>query len=58
MPKQPEFINRFRKGAVPENIPEVTLENNGEAMGILKLIKEAGHRLGLRRQLRRQNIRK
>jgi len=28
--------------AVPENIPEVTLENNGEAMGILKLIKEAG----------------
>mgnify|MGYP001522183776 FL=1 len=37
-----EFINRFRKGAVPENIPEVTLENNGEAMGILKLIKEAG----------------
>ena len=37
-----EFINRFHKGAVPENIPEVTLENNGEAMGILKLIKEAG----------------
>ena len=37
-----EFINRFRKGAVPENIPEVTLENGGEAMGILKLIKEAG----------------
>ena len=31
-----EFINRFRKGAVPENIPEVTLENGGEAMGILK----------------------
>ena len=38
MPNQPPC----RKGAVPENIPEVTLENNGEAMGILKLIKEAG----------------
>ena len=37
-----EIVTRFRKGAVPENIPEVTLENNGEAMGILKLIKEAG----------------
>lgn len=34
-----EFINRFRKGAMPEDMPELTFE--GE-MGLANLLKEAG----------------
>ncbi|HHT7628854.1 tyrosine--tRNA ligase [Pasteurella multocida] len=34
-----EFINRFQKGAMPENMPELTFE--GE-MGLANLLKEAG----------------
>ncbi len=34
-----EFINRFQKGAIPEDMPELTFE--GE-MGLANLLKEAG----------------
>lgn len=34
-----EFINRFQKGAMPEDMPELTFE--GE-MGLANLLKEAG----------------
>ncbi|MBO2638172.1 tyrosine--tRNA ligase [Shewanella algae] len=35
------FINRFQKGAMPDNIPELTLEA-GEGLAIANLLKEAG----------------
>ena len=41
MLKLPTLPNR-NSSTASANIPEVTLENGGEAMGILKLIKEAG----------------
>lgn len=37
-----EFINRFRKGAMPEDIAEVTVKTEDGSMGLMKLIKEAG----------------
>lgn len=37
-----EFVNRFRKGEMPENIPEITVKANGDHMSITRLIKEAG----------------
>ncbi|RLV58876.1 tyrosine--tRNA ligase [Parashewanella curva] len=36
-----EFINRFQKGAMPDDIPEVELEA-GEGMALANLLKEAG----------------
>jgi len=39
---QKEFINRFRKGAMPEEIDEVTLNSQGGVLPIANLIKEAG----------------
>ncbi len=37
-----EFVNRFRKGEMPEDIPEVTVNAGADKMSITKLIKEAG----------------
>ena len=37
-----EFINRFRKGAMPDDIPEVELEFNDGKLAIANLIKNAG----------------
>jgi len=36
-----EFISRFQKGAMPDEIPEVTLECEGDSMGIAHLLKGA-----------------
>ena len=36
------FIARFQKGAMPEDIPEVTIEWNDGSIGIANLLKEAG----------------
>ena len=37
-----EFINRFRKGEMPEDIPEVTLTADNGELPIANLIKDAG----------------
>ena len=37
-----EFINRFRKGAMPEDIPEVTLNADEGVLAIANLLKNAG----------------
>ena len=39
---QQEFIDRFRKGAMPEDIPEVTLHTDGGVLQIANLLKDAG----------------
>ena len=36
------FINRFRKGAMPEEMPELTLKAPEEGLPIANLLKEAG----------------
>ena len=37
-----EFISRFQQGAMPEEIPEVTLPSQDGALGIAHLLKAAG----------------
>lgn len=37
-----EFINRFQKGAVPDDMPELTLTPEGGQIAIANLLKEAG----------------
>ncbi len=37
-----EFISRFQQGAMPEEIPEVTLPSQDGALGIAHLLKRAG----------------
>ena len=37
-----DFINRFAKGALPDDMPEVTLALEQEMMGIAALLKQAG----------------
>ncbi|HSQ80190.1 MAG TPA: tyrosine--tRNA ligase, partial [Casimicrobiaceae bacterium] len=37
-----EFEARFREGALPEDMPEVTLHANGAGMPIAQLAKQAG----------------
>lgn len=37
-----EFVNRFRKGAMPSDVPEISVDNSSEPMLLAKLIKEAG----------------
>ena len=37
-----EFIARFREGAMPEDMPELTLEAEGGTLGIAHLLKSAG----------------
>ena len=36
------FIDQFRQGALPEDIPESTIDNGGQAMPIANLLKAAG----------------
>ncbi|MCH1918453.1 tyrosine--tRNA ligase [Shewanella sp. A3A] len=36
------FINRFQKGAMPDDIPEVTLAAGAEGIALANLLKEAG----------------
>ncbi|QYJ76214.1 tyrosine--tRNA ligase [Shewanella sp. FJAT-52076] len=36
------FIDRFQKGAIPDDIEEVTLSAGGEGMAVANLLKEAG----------------
>ena len=37
-----EFISRFREGAMPEDMPELTLDSEGGTLGIAHLLKGAG----------------
>ena len=37
-----EFISRFREGAMPDDMPELTLEAEGGTLGIAHLLKGAG----------------
>jgi tyrosyl-tRNA synthetase len=37
-----EFIARFQKGAMPQEIPEVSVAGEGGSLGIAHLLKEAG----------------
>ncbi len=37
-----EFINRFQKGAIPEEMPELEINPESGAIGIANLLKEAG----------------
>ena len=39
---QQDFINRFSKNAMPDEMPELTLKVEGDGMGIAALLKEAG----------------
>ena len=36
------FIARFQKGAMPDDIPEKTLNNDGQSLAIANLLKQAG----------------
>ncbi len=37
-----DFINRFQKGAMPDDIPELSLNSDSETIGIANLLKETG----------------
>ncbi|WP_206485237.1 tyrosine--tRNA ligase [Thalassotalea sp. G2M2-11] len=37
-----EFVNRFQKGAVPDDMPELTIETDTGEIAIANLLKEAG----------------
>ena len=37
-----EFIARFQKGAMPEDIEEKSLDSNGEGLGIAAALSKAG----------------
>jgi tyrosyl-tRNA synthetase len=37
-----EFEARFRDGAIPDDMPEVQVVSNGTALGLVKLLREAG----------------
>lgn len=37
-----EFVNRFRQGAMPSEIPEVTVPSGEEGIQIARMLKEAG----------------
>ena len=37
-----EFEARFRQGVLPDDLPEVSLENSGEAMSVVQVLKQAG----------------
>ena len=39
---QQEFIDRFSKGAMPEDIAEISLQSDSEGMAIANLLKNAG----------------
>ncbi|WP_319782539.1 tyrosine--tRNA ligase [Oceanisphaera sp. IT1-181] len=37
-----DFVNRFQKNAIPDDLPEVTLAANAEGVAIANLLKDAG----------------
>lgn len=37
-----DFVQRFQKNAIPDDLPEITLSAGGEGMAIANLLKEAG----------------
>jgi tyrosyl-tRNA synthetase len=37
-----DFVSRFAKGAIPDEMPEVTLELESDSIGIASLLKQAG----------------
>ena len=37
-----DFINRFAKGALPDDMPEITLDPEGDRIGVAALLKQAG----------------
>ena len=37
-----EFINRFKKGAAPADMPEVTVTTDADETSLAKVLKEAG----------------
>lgn len=37
-----DFDARFRQGALPDDMPEVTLKNGGVAMSVMQVLKQAG----------------
>ena len=37
-----DFINRFTKGAIPDEMPEMTLDPEGGLIGVAALLKQAG----------------
>jgi tyrosyl-tRNA synthetase len=37
-----EFVSRFQQGAMPEEIPDVTMESQDGTLGIAHLLKNAG----------------
>ncbi len=37
-----DFEARFRDGAVPDDMPEVQVVSNGKALGLVKILREAG----------------
>jgi tyrosyl-tRNA synthetase len=39
---QANFVARFQKGSMPDDIPEVTLDSNGGSLGIAFVLKGAG----------------
>ncbi len=39
---QQAFIDRFQKGAVPDDMPELTLEADGDGLPIAQLLRQAG----------------
>ncbi|MCP3687855.1 MAG: tyrosine--tRNA ligase [Gammaproteobacteria bacterium] len=39
---QDDFIARFAKGVIPEEMPEVTLQPGGDTIGVAAMLKEAG----------------
>jgi|TARA_B100001079_G_scaffold32328_1_gene24369 tyrosyl-tRNA synthetase len=39
---QTEFVNRFQKGEIPEDMPDLEIDNAGKAMPVGNLIKAAG----------------
>ena len=39
---QQEFVSRFQQGAMPEEIPDVTMESQDGKLGIAHLLKNAG----------------
>ena len=39
---QTEFVSRFQQGAMPEEIPDVTLQSDNGQLGIAHLLKNAG----------------
>ncbi|MDH5480381.1 MAG: tyrosine--tRNA ligase [Nitrosomonas sp.] len=37
-----DFETRFKRGAIPDDIPEITIQSNGNALPLSQLLKQAG----------------